>query len=191
MGLLKDRTYILVDTETTGLNEEENQILEIAFLMIKDLKIVDEYEFKIKHNEYSISEKAMEINNISLIEHEKDALEEKEVLEKIIVIIESYKEDKKGLIPIGQNVDFDLKFIKKMFEKNGMGDKFKNYFDYKKLDLMQVALLKCLEGKLELESQSLDSILKALNIEKREERHRALVDCNLEYKALIGLIGLK
>ena len=28
--LLKDRTFVLIDTETTGLNKEKNQLLEVV-----------------------------------------------------------------------------------------------------------------------------------------------------------------
>ena len=61
---------------------------------------------------------------------------------------------------------------------------------YRKLDIMQVALVKSLEGKIELESQSLDSLLEALNIDMPEDRHRAIVDCYLEFEVLNRLLSL-
>ena len=48
---LRDRNFILVDTETTGFDEKKHQILEVGILVIKDLKVVGEFEVKIKHNE--------------------------------------------------------------------------------------------------------------------------------------------
>ena len=45
---LRDRNFILVDTETTGIDEKKHQILEVGILVIKDLKVVGEFEVKIK-----------------------------------------------------------------------------------------------------------------------------------------------
>ena len=39
---LKNRNFILIDTETTGFDEKKNQILEVGILVIKDLKVIDE-----------------------------------------------------------------------------------------------------------------------------------------------------
>ena len=44
--------------------------------------------------------------------------------------------------------------------------------------------------KLTYKKQDLDSILKELNIEVTEKRHRALVDCYLEFKAMCKLLKM-
>ena len=46
---LRDRNFILIDIETTGFDEKKHQILEIGILVIKDLKVIDQFEVKIKH----------------------------------------------------------------------------------------------------------------------------------------------
>lgn len=55
---------------------------------------------------------------------------------------------------------------------------------------MQLAMIKNMEKKISLEKQDLDSILKELNIEVPEKRHRALVDCYLEFKAMCKLLKM-
>jgi DNA polymerase III epsilon subunit-like protein len=55
---------------------------------------------------------------------------------------------------------------------------------------MQLALIKNLEGKIKLEKQDLDTLLKTLEISVPEDRHRALIDCYLEYEAFKRLINL-
>ena len=62
--------------------------------------------------------------------------------------------------------------------------------NYRNLDIMQLAMIKNIEGKISLEKQDLDSILKELNIEVPEKRHRALVDCYLEFKAMCKLLKM-
>lgn len=131
----------------------------------------------------------MESNGIKLVEHEEEAIEASKAVNKIIEVLNEYGEDK-GLIPIGQNVDFDLRFLNKLFYSNGRIADYNRLISYRKLDLMQVALIKNLEGKIELEKLDLDSILKCLGIEYEGARHRALIDCRLEYEALVKLLTL-
>lgn len=188
---LRNRNFILIDTETTGVDEKKHQILELGILVIKDLKVIDKFEVKIKHREYTISAKAMEANKINIIEHEKEALFEKEAAEKILEFLNKHKsENDEGYIVIGQNVQFDIKFLEEMFLRAYKIKEYRQAISYRSLDIMQLAMIKNLEGKISLEKQDLDSILKELNIEIPENRHRALTDCHLEFEAMIKLLEI-
>lgn len=188
---LRNRNFILVDTETTGFDEKKNQILEIGILVIKDLNVIDEFEIKIKHREYTITAKAMEANKINIIEHEKEALFEKEAAEKILEFLNKHKtEDEEPYIVIGQNVQFDIKFLEEMFLRVYKIKEYRQAISYRILDIMQLAMIKNIEGKISLEKQDLDSILKELEIEIPEKRHRALIDCYLEFEAMIALLNM-
>lgn len=188
---LRDRNFCLVDVETTGFDEKKHQILELGILVIKDLEVIDEFEVKIKHREYTISFKAIEANKINIIEHEKEALFEKEAAEKILEFLNKYKsENDEGYIVIGQNVQFDIRFLEEMFLRTYKIKEYRQAVSYRSLDIMQLAIIKNIEGKISLEKQDLDSILKELNIEIPEKRHRALVDCHLEFEAMIKLLEL-
>lgn len=189
---LKNRSFVLIDIESTGLNKDEHQILEVGLLVIKDLSVVSELNVKIKHDNYVISPKAMEINKINLEEHSKDAVFEKEACDAILSFLNENKSagDEKGFVVIGQNVNFDLGFLEAMFTRNNLIKEYRNVISYRQLDLMQLALIKNLEGKVSLESQSLDCILKALNMEIPECRHSALGDCKLTYEAFIKLLKM-
>lgn len=188
---LRNRNFILIDTETTGFDEKKNQILEVGILVIKDLKVIDEFEVKIKHREYTITAKAMEANKINIIEHEKEALFEKEAAENILEFLNKHKkEDDEAYIVIGQNVQFDIKFLEEMFLRVYKMKEYRQVISYRSLDIMQLAMIKNLEGKIILEKQDLDSILKELKIDILENRHRALIDCHLEFEAMIKLLSL-
>ncbi len=188
---LRNRNFILVDTETTGFDEKKNQILEVGILVIKDLKVIDEFEIKIKHREYTITAKAMEANKIDIVAHEKEAVFEKEAAEKILEFLNKHKaENEEGYIVIGQNVQFDIKFLEEMFLRVYKIKEYRQAISYRSLDIMQLAMIKNIEGKISLEKQDLDSILNELEIEIPENRHRALTDCYLEFKALIDLLDI-
>lgn len=188
---LRNRNFILVDTETTGFDEKKNQILEVGILVIKDLRVIDEFEVKIKHREYTVTAKALEANKIDIIEHEKEAFWEKEAAEKILEFLNSHKsENDEGYIVIGQNVQFDIKFLEEMFLRSYKIKEYRQAVSYRSLDLMQLAMVKNIEGKISLEKQDLDSILNELDIEIPENRHRALTDCYLEFEAMLALLDI-
>lgn len=196
--LLKDRYYVLIDTETTGFNKEKHQILEVGMLILKGMEVIDELELKIKHKEYVITPGAIESNKINILEHDKEGMEPKEACDSILKFLKKYIDteelDKKaktiGLIAVGQNIDFDLGFLEQLFLSNYKIKEYRECISYRKLDIMQLALIKSLEGKLDIEKQDLDTILKALNIDIDNNRHRALADCYMEYEALLKLLSL-
>lgn len=188
---LRNRNFVLIDTETTGFDEKKHQILEIGILVIKNMEVVAELEVKIKHKEYVITSGAMEANKINILEHNKQAIEEKEAAELILKFLNDNKaEEEEGYIVIGQNIGFDIKFLEAMFLRCYLIKEYRKVISYRNLDLMQLALIKNLEGKIDLEKQDLDHILSKLDIEIPANRHRALIDCKLEYQAMIKLLKL-
>ena len=119
------------------------------------------------------------------------ALFEKEAAEKILEFLNKHKgENDEGYIVIGQNVAFDIKFLEEMFLRTYKIKEYRQVISYRNLDIMQLAMIKNIEGKISLEKQDLDSILKELNIEVPKKRHRALIDCYLEFKAMCKLLKM-
>lgn len=194
---LKERDFILIDIETTGFLKDKHQILEVGILVLKDNKVIDEMELKIKHKEYVLTTGALAVNKINLVEHEVNAVYEEEACRTILSFLNKNKSNDTGFIVIGQNVQFDIGFIENMFLRNRLIKDYRNVISYRNIDIMQLAILKNIEGKIELEAQDLDSILRALNIDEScipnhipNERHRALADCYLEHKAYTELLNL-
>ncbi len=187
---LRDRKFLLIDAETTGYDEKKNQILEIGVLIIKDRKVVVDTNITIKHKEYTITASAMSANKIDIVEHEKNALTIEEAGTLLLNFFKENMESEDAYIVIGQNVDFDLRFLEAMFLKIGRIKEYREYVSYRKLDIMQLALIKNLEGKLNIEKQDLDTLLRTLEINIPEDRHRALTDCYLEFEVLKKLLNL-
>jgi len=187
---LKDRAFALIDTETTGFDEKKHQILEVGILIIKNMKLISELNISIKHKEYTITSSAMEANKIDIVEHEKKAVTQDDAAVAIISFLKEYKFNDDPFIAVGQNIDFDLRFLEAMFLKLGKIKEYRECISYRKLDIMQLALIRNLEGKISIEKQDLDTLLKTLDINIPEDRHRALVDCYLEFEGLSKLINL-
>jgi len=98
--------YIVFDTETTGLNPKEDDILSIGAIKIKDNKILTSQTFEVfMKNTQSISAKSIEIHGIRHCDLE-DAMEMEEAIQKFLHFI--------GSRPlIGYYLEFDVSMINK------------------------------------------------------------------------------
>lgn len=187
---LKDRSLLLIDVETTGFDDKKHQILEIGALIIRNMKVVADINILVKHKEYTLTSSAMAANKINIVEHEKDALALEDAGTTLLNFLKEHKDTEERYIAIGQNVDFDLRFLEAMFLKIYKIKEYREYVSYRKLDIMQVALIKNLESKIKIEKQDLDTLLKTLDIYILDDRHRALTDCYLEFEVLKKLLSL-
>jgi len=150
---IKTDEYIVLDTETTGLNPRKDEILSIGAVKIKNGKIIisESFEIFIKP-EYSISHESIKIHHITPVELENGVSIE-EALEKLLFFI--------GNLPIvGYYISFDMKIISR-FLKPFIGIKLPNkeielssmyYKRYKKTSAHEFVDLK------------FDTIMKKLNL---------------------------
>lgn len=102
--------YLAYDTETTGLSKHCNVLTAYFIVLDENLKEIAKLDLKIKHEKYNIYAKAMEINKIDLVQHEKIATtvdESKEILENFLT------ENLNGMKykQIGHNLIFDINMI--------------------------------------------------------------------------------
>lgn len=97
---------------------------------------------------------------------------------KFVRILEKYvdkfdKDKSKKFYPIGYNVQFDLDFLNYFFLKNG--DKYiGSWFNWKKLDVLQILYLMHYKEQIALRNYKLDEVCKYYEIEL--EAHNALND---------------
>ena len=98
--------YVVFDTETTGLNPKEDDILSIGAVKIKDNKILTSQTFEVfVKNTQSISAKSIEIHGIRHCDLE-DAMEMDEAIKKFLYFI--------GSRPlVGYYLEFDVSMINK------------------------------------------------------------------------------
>lgn len=166
---------LFLDTETTGLDIIQHEIIQLGYILIeKDIfgntKIISEKEFNIRplHLE-TASMEALKINGFSAYQW-KDAYPFSDHAQHIKDMIE-YAD-----LLIGQNLIFDMRFIKQAFSNlNLESPKFPPYIDTKNMaEFLQ-------ERKL-LESTSIDKMCKYFNISFAGRAHTALADCERTMK---------
>ena len=152
MNIIMIRYYI--DTETTGLNHNLHEIIEIC-IIAEDLsgRVVGEFCKKIKPTNILMAEKeALEINGYTP-EKWKDALQpNKELASTILNLL-----DEEG-IWVGHNPYFDFRFLREFMRKYS-GNHIMRYMP--KLDTRQLAIALFWP---DLQSFSLNSVRKSMGL---------------------------
>lgn len=139
-----------IDLETTGLDSERNGIIQMSYFIEIDKKVVTSRNFDIQVFESDeVDAKALEINGKTMEQinsYEPPEFVFAKIMKNLNSFIDRYDKDDKLYIA-GYNVDFDLKFLKKFFEKNGSSF-FGSYFNYRKLDVIRIVDFLEIEGKI-------------------------------------------
>ena len=100
----QESTFVVLDTETTGLNVNEgHRIISIAATKIKNLKITNETLDELVNPERQISEPSIKIHNIT-----QEQVQNKPVLKELDEKIYNFLEN---TVLVGHNLNFDIKFI--------------------------------------------------------------------------------
>lgn len=150
------KTYVAFDLETTGLNPETDQIIEIGALKVKDGKVIDRFMEFVKPDK-PISHAITEITGITN-EMVEDARNTESIIRDFIEFCEDY-------ILIGHNIMFDYKFCKIYATKYGYP------FEKKGIDTLKIAR----KIHKDFESKSLGALCEHYQI-VNQSAHRAYHD---------------
>ena len=121
--------YIVFDCETGGLDPKENPITQYAAIILdgKTLKEIDRFETFIKpYNDLKIDKVALEKTMVSMSDI-NSGMSLKQFVKTITAWWESHRAKTKikemgRLVPVGQNVTFDIGFINEALHLEGAGD---------------------------------------------------------------------
>lgn len=107
---IKDNEYIVLDTETTGLDPKKDEILSIGAVKIKDNRIVtsESFEVFIKPTG-NISHESIKIHHLTE-DDLKDGVSVNEALEKLLFFIEN-------LPIVGYYISFDMRILSNYLKK--------------------------------------------------------------------------
>lgn len=170
--------FLWTDTETTGLNPEVNEIIQLAGIIESPGEYAAEFSYDIKPTNFdAISEDAFSAHKITVKEMRtfRDPAEVHAKFKKLLFkYVNPFNKDDK-LILAGQNVTFDANFIDSFCKRNN--DKYfracvtSGTFD---LRTMSVALEIFRNVKL-FQSYTLTAICDVLNV-RLDNAHNALAD---------------
>lgn len=140
--------YLPFDTETGGLGKEVALLSAHFAVCDAQWNLIDELDILSKPNDeqYIVTARALEINKINLIEHDKVALTYSEVGAKLRTFLWKYSDNGKvKLIPMGKNVGFDVTKV----TDNYLGAKTWNQFvSYRQYDITTLVIYLKNIGKL-------------------------------------------
>lgn len=152
------KNYIIFDIETTGLNPNNDQIIEIGALKYKNNKLIEEFNFLIKPT-IKLPNIIKEITKIT-----DEMLSECQTIEEVLPIFLTFIED----LPIlAYNINFDITFINQKCQKYNFHQP-----ENTKLDVLYLAR----KYIRETPNQKLETLKNHFNIDSIS--HRAIGDCN-------------
>jgi DNA polymerase III alpha subunit (gram-positive type) len=167
---MKKHNLAFIDLEMTGLNFTENEIIEIGCIITDHkLKIIEEFEFKIKPKHIKTADKtSLKISHYNAKDW-KVAYDLEEAMKL-------FSEKVKDCIMVGQNVAFDFGFLEYNLNKLNI----KNTLHYHKLDTISIAWAK-LHREKDLKHFSLREMCKRFDI-INEHPHSALSDARATFE---------
>jgi len=178
------------DTETTGLDSVKNDIIQIAGIVEINGEVKEEFNIKCQPFSYdNISSDALDVHGITIDEIKKfqTSIDGKR---QFVSILDKYvnKFDKMDkFTPAGQNVKFDVGFLRDWFIKNGERYGSGSYHNYHMIDTACLARIMTFEGVIETDNHKLETLAKRYNI--KIDAHNALSDIQATrnvYKSLMN-----
>ena len=168
----RHKKYMALDTETGGFSAKDCDILSIGYVVTtRRLKTIEKGEILIKGDPERVQEQALKVNKINLEEHNKIALTPEQAASQFQEIISKHWDNNKPTL-IGQNVPFDIGFVRALFESTDR--KFTP--DYTTIDLKPIWQALVAFGKVKTADAKQDTILTYLKIRSAGKRHSALTD---------------
>jgi len=150
------KSYVAFDVETTGLNPEQNEIIEIGALKVRDGKVQERFMEFIRPTE-SIQPAITELTGIT-----NQMVERARRRQEVIPEFLDFCEDD---ILVGHNVVFDYSFMKMSALSEGMA------FDKNGIDTLKIAQ----KVHKDMKSKSLGALCEYYHIENNAA-HRAYHD---------------
>ncbi|WOL31372.1 hypothetical protein [Microcoleus phage My-WqHQDG] len=182
---------VVVDTETGGLDCNVQSLLSVGMWTLDTVKgtIYNPLYFLVKEPVIVTTPEAMRINGLKLEDIERDGLEPRQALVKVldycndIVPLSAWGGDK--VMPIGHNIGFDMGFL-------GRISTFCDYllpFHYRTIDLPSILTTMYLAGILPKDISSSQKALEYFGME-RGKVHNALHDAECTGKVYLKVLGM-
>ena len=183
----KYAAIVFFDTETTGLDAKNNQIIELAALRIEHegngtLRMADSFDLFVQLPEgQKIPQKIVELTGITDETLKNKGVSELTAAARFEHII---KNDKGPVLLVAHNAQFDLLFVKEMLERHGSEELLEaaNYLDsltvYKDRrpyphKLVNAITAYKLEDKVQNSHRAIDDVLALYEVFKAMDRERA------------------
>lgn len=165
--------YLVLDTETGGLNPKQNPVLEVA-MGIYDSEGIEKESTLFSFRPYLPMDcKALAINGYLSREISARDVDNEYEIQKLIRW-STQAQTKYQPILVGQNLKFDLEFMDSLTEHHGFSG-WSKMWNYHTLDTSQIAFVLKEAGMLKVERFNLSVLTKAYGVENKNA-HTAMSD---------------
>jgi DNA polymerase III epsilon subunit-like protein len=171
--------YVVIDTETTGLDPKTHEMLSIGAIVMIDNVITETIQIKIRADISKADPEALRVNGYS-DRRWKYAVSS---FRAFCQIRDFFYKHQDGIL-VGHNVQFDIKFVRALSYRWQSDDNGMILIPYPYMDTMDLARSALVPYGLK--SVSLDNICEFLGWERRDA-HSALSDCEDCIKLLRAL----
>ena len=170
-SVMRSRPLIFLDLESTGLQIQKHEIIEIGALKVdpkKPFRVLAELQICVKPEHIQNADKGA----LKIVGYSSEKWQDAIKLEQALSKLDEFAKD--GIL-VGYNVSFDWAMLDRAYFALGRQDPFY----YHRLDVMPIAYSKLFSAR-KIKRFSLGEICKYLNIQ-RDTKHRALDDAKATY----------
>lgn len=183
---MKKHNLAFIDIETTGMDVDIHEIIEIGCVLVKQkrdeqensfFEVIEEFDLKIK------PERIEDADPVSLRINGYDSAQWLFAY-NLKEAMQIFSQKTEGSIMVAHNIAFDFAFLDKAFRTTGV----ENKMHYHKLDTISIAFAK-LHKKAEIGRFSLASLSSYFGIENKKA-HTALPDARVTFELYKKLMEL-
>lgn len=181
----KKQKFLVVDTETGGLDCDNHSLLSVAGISWEpNGEVVPVFDLYVKEDEINAIDKALKINKIDLNEVKEKGFSPSMAVARIRGRLDAHFGLKRRPIQlVAHNAPFDLGFLRRLYRL--AGEDMSKDFRSRALDTCSILQFLMLSGKVEGYRASADTLFKAAGVEIEEkDRHTAFGDAYATAKSL-------
>ncbi len=123
--------FLAFDCETGGLEPDRSLLTAYFIAYDENFNTLGDLDLKIKPDNdepYIVDAGGLGVNKIDLVEHDKIAIPMKEAKRQLYDFLSAHKPEGKGkLIPVGQNINFDIGYLQQHVLSKKVWDNFVSY----------------------------------------------------------------
>ena len=199
MSIPKNTKYLVIDTETTGLNTDRCGLIQVGAIVLDcQLNQLESYTQDINPgSNIEISAEALEINGFTMSRIQKGINYDDFCKEFLEFLHKHFAEDK--AILVGQFLPFDYSFLWKVFSQVGLNLELARYIGNDFIDTKSIVNTMNLQAELKKTPKpfpitslsKIGGLKDTLNINQNEfTAHDALGDCLATREVLVRLLKL-
>lgn len=103
--------FVVIDTETGGIDPRHESLISVAAVLVDDLNIVAKREWFVLEDPLVIRQGAWNTNRIDLADYFSKAVPPVQVVSEFESFVSEWRTEKGRAVPAGHNVEFDVRFL--------------------------------------------------------------------------------